>query len=218
MRSLVALACLLPCACVGAAEPYQGPSYQPSQQPSPCGGPPTRMQPFVVDWAAAARADLSAAMQRQLVVMHYDCGGFYMLLQCQLPGAYTYTGFTPKQETRVLRSSVELGVNLPLSASNPASQVPLQVSRGNSVEISVRMVGNFGTDRMGARFAELVGSCQGATHFVRQVTVGASDLRLGGSSTVADGDPNACSGANPNSGAPTPGCASPLQLDLVPLQ
>jgi uncharacterized protein len=203
----------------GNSQQFAGGPVEQSAPPPSCGGAPTEQNPFIIDWPADARAALTSLASRQLAVVRLDCQSFQVLWDCRLPGAYAYQGYSPKQEVRHLQSAEDLRVNLPTSAQSPASLLPREIGRGNSVDLTIRMVGSYQAERPGARFAELAGNCAGATHFVRAVTVGASLLSAGGGATyAADGDFNACGAATHDAAAPPAACAAPLQLGLVPLQ
>lgn len=204
-------------------------------EPSPaCRSIPPRADALVVDMRSAERTDLEVAMKGGLAVVHYDCKGLRVVRGCALSGTYAYAGVSPKQEVVQISGSDELSANLPFSAA----RIGAEVGRDSSLDVAVMLVGKRTTSREGAAPAELVGSCEGATHFVRAAAVGAfavEDATRGRVRTAAelfgtgvsaasssskrsarrDGDLESCRKASVLASEPPERCSSAVNLELV---
>ena len=192
--------------------------------------------PFVVDWHAADRAKLVARAQQGAAVVRFDEHSLKLLPACTPPGAYQYTGFTPRDEVVTIHTRPELYANLPQQA--PRLQPRLQSAAAFSVV--VRSVGRLHLDVPLIKRSELLGRCSGATHFIRRMDLGAygvssgepppdaatAQARIG----AAQNSPNsatqllhsggtfaACSTARVDAAHPPSKCSEPLRIELVPL-
>jgi TPR repeat protein len=206
--------------------------------------PPEPGQTLVVDMGDAARTSLEANMKSNVIVVAYDPNPtkprFDFLFDCTVDGSYGFIGTTTRSRVVKLQKEQDIGANLPLSAINPVWRVnaSAEIKRGGSIDIAYFTVGQKATTRTSVSRSMLKGSCDGATHFVRAVTIGAFAVaktghderksaidvfgiaaHANGSATASDqktdGDPNACSSASPDADKPPPQCGAPIHIRLL---
>ena len=203
-----------------------------------CGGGGRIARPLLVEWSAPDRASLESRLRRGLVVVHYEGCKVDVLSECSAPEAsYGYHGLTRKNDSQRIRTTDELYTNLPLSA------VKLEGTLAKAGELNIEMaiVGSYEVPRSVFDVSELQGRCEGATHVVSLVQVGAFEFYagsgaevgagvevegaagVGGRSTAQhevlnqDGDPDACEASTPSDAAPPPECGALLRLELSAL-
>lgn len=115
-----------------------------------------------------------------------------------------------------------------------------KLSRSGGLTVSMDLVGRYEADRDSVRADELSGDCQGVTHFVYGVAVGAFDfyanahadvgggVGVGGAGAGArskaerdnlsrDGEPEACAKASPDDKSPPAQCGALIRVEVVPL-
>ena len=177
LRALV-LSSLVGCSVGGAAEKARpdDPTYAGAVNAQLLFG--DRPQVLVVDWEAESRVDLEVAMKRGVAVMALDAHG-PRLLDCQLPGDYTFLGTTRKEKVVRLLDRDEVKANLPLQGAGLASKLEGEFSRGATLDVALVMVGKRTAAARRAQRDQLVGECTGATHIVRSATVGAFAMTTG---------------------------------------
>lgn len=186
------------------------------------------MNPLVVEWAATAKTALEAAAQRGIVVVSYAGCTMKVLDGCSAGGSYGFKQLTPNKDSIDIDSESKLYAELPLGVASLKGEL----QRGSRLTLSYVSVGQQAADGepMGLR-----GSCEGATHYVRVLTVGAYSLTamagrgasgsafgagVGAGRSVRDrrevlrhsGDPDACAAAPGDQG-----CRAILQVGLAPL-
>jgi hypothetical protein len=234
--TLVAVGAVVSFACGGP-----GPLPPPISTPEAL--PPEPGQTLVVDMGDGARTSFEAAMKTGLVVVAYAPGDkprFEFLFDCAVEGSYGFIATTTRSRVVKVKREQDLGANLPFSALNPTwrASIGAEMHNGASIDIAYFTVGQRTTTRTTVPRAMLKGSCDGATHFVRAVTVGAFAVargahneqksaidifgiaaKSGGSATASDqktdGDPTACSSASPEAEKPPPQCGAPVHIRLV---
>ena len=201
-----------------------------------CDGAPTYAEPLVVDWDTNSRADLEVAMKEGLVVVSYDCKSIKLLKGCKLDGDYEFAGVSRKEQIVQMKSSDELAANLPLSAVKLSSEV----KAGKSIDLAMVLVGKRSAPLYEATAEDLVGACDGATHFVRAANLGAFAMATGTvgkasaaveiwqagansksesekSTTNKDGSLDSCKTSKPDAPEPPSECQSAVRLELMPL-
>jgi hypothetical protein len=172
-------------------------------------------------------------MKQGIAVVSYDCKQARILRDCHVDGSYGFIGTTLKQQVIHLANADELKLNLPFSHGRLGGGM----QRGAAFDAAMAIVGEQVASLPVVAKSDLVGDCAGATHFVREATVGAfvtrkntsgkvqaaaDILSLGasGSSTSnkeivdKDGDPDSCRASDPSAKSPSPQCASPVRLEL----
>lgn len=186
------------------------------------------LNPLVVEWPGTAKVDMEAASRRGLVAVSYAGCQMKILSGCEIEGGYELEETTPARDRLEISDNNELYAKLPLGAASLKGEL----SAGAALELDYIAVGQRVANDTPKRSK---GSCEGATHYVRTITVGAFRLdakakgKVGASVEVgsagggigreenvhklrAQGDVEACV-KKPNS----PDCGAILQLGLAPL-
>jgi uncharacterized protein len=193
-------------------------------------------RPYVVDWTNEGRGSLEIRSKHGPAIVHFDEHAMQLLPDCEAEGSYNFAGFSPKGEVRTLHSRAELYTNLPFSAV----QLEGHLRQAGGLTIAIRSVGSHELDRPALKRSQLHGRCDGATHFVRRMTVGAfrfmagaqqeagaqvgvmgygANAQGGGDASLYmyDGDFTACNAASVDSDRAPANCAAIIQVELVPL-
>lgn len=201
-----------------------------------CGATPQYGEPLVIDLPSKGRLDLELAMRDGVPVVHYDCGKLELVRGCKIDGSFEYAGVSLKEDVVVLSNRDEVRANLPISGATIAASL----ERGTSLQLALAMIGKQSTTLREATAADLHGSCDGATHFVRASVVGAFALERGSdasvraaaeifgagvsagsgtdrAATIRDGKVDDCRNAAPDGDKPPGQCASSIRLELVPI-
>jgi hypothetical protein len=186
------------------------------------------LHPFIVEWPATEKTALEAAYGRGAVVVSYAGCNLKLLGRCRAAGAYTLTSTTPARDVLEMRTETELYAKLPIGAAGLKGEV----AAGSMLTLSYVAVGQLS---LGASPTRLEGECEGATHYVETLTMGAYALDarakvaadaavdVGVATAGADrseqvkrlksqGDVDRCA-AEPTKGD----CGAVLQLGLAPL-
>jgi uncharacterized protein len=233
-------------ACGGAGAPAQAirPKAQTAAQASgepaedSCREVSREGKPLVVDWKPEQRGDLEIAMTQGIAVVNYDCKRLELLSDCRAEGTYGFKGVVLKQQLIRLNDSDELKVNLPLSGPLLAVKLEGQLGRGTTLDLATALVGNRMSTRTTLARDQLVGRCEGATHFVRGANIGAFVMQTGEESKVMtaaqvfgagaqagsassklarqeDGDIESCKQASSDLDKPPGKCGALVRLHLV---
>jgi hypothetical protein len=241
-RSFVSCALVSLCACgAGEAIRPQDPTYAGASGGDTLAHGPgchdvgSDGSPLIVDWKPEERGDLEVAMRQGVAVVHYDCNSFRLLADCHPRGTYGFVGITKKEQIISLANADEAKANLPLNGGTLGASL----SRGSTLDIALVMVGKQATTFSGLTRDDLVvGSCDGATHFVHGATVGAFAMKTGTAGEVQstaslfgvganagssshrsvsnkDGDSEACSQADLDAKKPPAQCGALLRIQLV---
>ncbi len=202
-----------------------------------CTGDAAYARPLIVDLDPDARVDLEASMKSGVVVVSYDCTSLRVLTNCRVPDSgYEYAGVSRKEQVVQINSEDDLHANLPLS------QVKLsgELKSGRSIDLGLVLVGRNSTTVGKLSHEELTGSCEGATHFLQNATLGAFSMVTGSVGKVAvvaevfkygvgakseserkamnsDGLLEACRSSDPNAATPPSECQAPLRIELLPI-
>lgn len=213
------------------------PEFVPEGQ-AKCSVSASQEKPLIVEWPSGDRTDLEVrTRQGGLVVVRYEGCVMRLLPRCTAPGAYAYIPVTVKQDTIVMQSADELYANIPAGAA----KFEAKLASAGQLNVAMMMVGKFAADRATVVPEELEGSCDGATHVVVGMNVGAfeffagSDGEIGAGATVAsagagakstakretltrDGDTEACLKATLADETPPAGCGASLRLEVIALE
>ncbi len=184
MRSWTLLFILGVTACgpgsAGKAVRPKAPTYGEATGAVACTGVPNLARPLAIDWRPEDRADLEVAMKQGIAVVSYDCKQARILRDCHVEGSYGFVGTTRKQQVIHLANADELKLNLPFSHG----RVGGGVQRGAALDAAMDIVGEQVASRPVIAKSDLAGDCTGATHFVREATVGAFVTRQNTSGKV----------------------------------
>jgi len=230
---------LLPLGC--SSTPGPGPHPGPGgpdgpSDPGQCRVEGEREKPLTVEWPSAERGALETAARTGTVVVRYDGCEIELLTRCKTPGLYRFRGFSPKQDQLSIKTVDDLHAKLPIAGA----RFEARVGQGSELGVDMMLVGRYDLERSEVGKGELVGQCDGATHVVGGMTIGAyelysaasaeagggmqvADVGLGGGSKASketltqDGKVAACATATPQSNAPPEDCAAIIRIEVIPL-
>ncbi len=188
------------------------------------------MKPLIVEWPATAKAALTSTSQRGIVVVSYQGCTMKVLEQCDAGGGYKASSLPQGiSEQIVIDTEDKLFAELPLGVAS----LKARVRQGQRLRLDYTVAGKREAD---GEPLSLQGRCEGATHYVEAMSVGAYALNVGSSRETGAGvrtsggvgvggetsgreerihgagDPVACR-ENPES----PTCSAVLQLMVAPL-
>ncbi|MBW2524657.1 MAG: hypothetical protein JRI23_10800, partial [Deltaproteobacteria bacterium] len=192
----------------------------------------SRAKPLIVEWPAADRALLEAEAQGNVVVVAYDGCEMKLLPHCAAPGAYTYRGVAPKHDTVIIRNEDDLYANMPVYAVKFQGKL----ASAGQLNVALTTVGHMEASEPWVRRDRLSGLCQGATHVVAGLAVGAFEFYAGAAAQVVaggsgfgvdagnrgvavretlarDGSPAACRQPGDFGQAPPVGCTALLRVE-----
>lgn len=162
------------------------------------------MRTIVAGWTDEKQRALERDAKEGLAVVSASGTGITLLPDCQLEGHYRYFAITPQHQRHLIKDEAEARANLALDPALAPPRTPLT--------LDVILVGRLATTRRAAQGAKLVGSCAGATHFARTLSVGEVVTNSGGSAP-----PLRCLTATVDDVLPPPGCRRFLGAELVAL-
>lgn len=193
------------------------------------------LSPLIVEWPASSKVSLDAVSKRGVVVVSYAGCALKILSGCTARGQYQYTSVTPARDKISIESEDDLYARLPLGAVSLKGEL----ARGSRLELDYIAVGQRVTTEPPV---DLEGDCEGATHYVRTITIGAyaldaaararggagvdvagagvgAERREGDRRLHGSGDVERCAARSSatEDAASSAGCGAPLQLDLSPL-
>ncbi len=201
-----------------------------------CLGTKNKNKPFLVDWHASDRGDLETAARNNLVVVKYDGCQLHVMSHCEAAGNYDYLPFQPKQDRIRITDANQLYTNVPMGAA----KLEAKLAQSGELGVDTTLVGKYRADRVRFDLKDLTGSCDGATHVVAGMTIGAFEFfarakaRVAGRVSVStvgaggdskadrevisrDGDRKRCAEATGEDVAPPEGCSSLVRLEVLPI-
>ncbi len=235
---LPVLALVLFAGCGGgnvASHLAEAPRFEPEGE-AKCGVAKSQAHPLVVEWPSADRMTLENKIREGVVAVRYVGCEMRVLERCSVPAKYTYLGATRSEDKVVIKDEDDLYANLPLGAA----KLEGKLLRSGELTVDIDLVGRYEAEKAAIRADELQGDCQGATHFVYGVAVGAFDFHAGADTTVGagasfagvgatgqsqseretlkkSGDEAACARATTEDKAPPDGCGALVRLEVVPI-
>ena len=208
----------------------------PTDTQAKCKVAKSQSEPLIVEWPETQRAKLESLRKRGLLAVHYEGCELSMLSQCRVKGTYGYSGITRKQSKVTIKDADEL------YASMPAFAVKLEGKLKSAGQLNVQMtlVGRYEAQGAPSTTADLEGECEGATHVVAALAVGAftffagADAEVGAAATgfgvggggrstanrellQRDGDEASCAHSTASDKLPPEGCGAALQLEVIPI-
>jgi hypothetical protein len=233
----MALACPVS-GCLGgnlASNLATAPQYAPKDQ-TKCGVTKSQERPLIVEWPSSDRMALETRTRQGIVVVHYVGCEMEVLQRCQVAAPYSYFGGNRKVDKVVMKDADDLYANLPVGAAGLESKL----EHSGKLTVAMNLVGRYEAAKSTVLPEELQGECEGATHFVYGITVGAFDFFAGGEATVGatakvggagagghseseretlttDGDVAACEQSSPDDKGPPAECGALIRIEVVPL-
>lgn len=194
-------------------------------------------KPMIVEWSSNDRADLEARLREEgLVAVRYQGCEMEVLERCRAPGSYNYRGVNLKKDGVAIDNEDDLYAKLPVGAF----RLEAKLRKAGQLSVETVLVGSLKADRGEVKRAQLQGSCEGATHFIAGVQVGAFQFFAGGQGEVGvggdvgqagvgaksraskellgqDGDLERCADASESDSMPPRGCGALLRLEVIEL-
>jgi hypothetical protein len=187
------------------------------------------LNPLIVEWPGTNKVGLDSQSRRGVVIVNFDgCSSLKVLTQCEAKGTYEAETVTPARDKMEIKNQNDLFALLPLGAGSLGGAV----DSGTMFSLDYVAVGQ---REYKGDAPSTTGICDGATHYVRRITIGAYSLDaeaagkangganaggigIGASHDESDkrhkasGDPSKC-----EQDPAATGCNAPIQLELTPL-
>lgn len=212
----------------------QAPDLGNAMQQASCKVVSNALDPLVLEWPAADRAQLEALARVRTVAVRYDGCSLEVLPRCTLPGTYRYTPLTPRRDALHIRDEDHLWSELPLGAA----KLEGSLRRSGQLDVEMAVAGRLHADGGPGTSSPTDPACVGATHWVQGVTIGAFAIYSGASSEVSggaavgnaglggrrerarkvlreDGRLDACEHADSSASEPPHGCGGSLRVELA---
>jgi hypothetical protein len=215
--------------CTPAATP--GPSTLADTHHATCDATDTEDERFVVDWSPLDRSKLEAAARRGVVPVRIDGCRMRIVDGCTVRRTYTFAPTSRQREVMFLGDRDELEAKLPVLAMRFGASM----KHATTLDVAMTVIGRYESAPVAA--SELDGECDGATHVVASLSVGA--FAIGTGSTFATdanvdlahagharerkhldsaGVETACEAARHADTAPPDECGIPLRVELRALR
>jgi hypothetical protein len=188
---------------------------------------------LVIDWSPLDRSKLEAVARRGLVPVRVDGCRTRIVDGCTVRRQYAFTATSRQREVLRLSDRDEVDAKLPVLALRFGASL----TRATSLDVAMTVVGRYEGGAVPVATSELEGACDGATHVVASLSVGAfaigaaSAITAEGSAELARasharewthldaaGVEASCSTARRADGAPPDDCSIPLRLELRALR
>jgi formylglycine-generating enzyme required for sulfatase activity len=189
------------------------------------------LNPLIVEWPGTSKAALDSASQRGIVVVSYVGCALKVLTQCKAGQSYEFRSVTPIRDKISMATESDIYARLPLGAA----ALKGELATAGQLDLEYVVVGQREAVKPPSM---LQGDCQGATHYLRSIMVGAYGLSavgkakagvgagmgqagIGGSHREevrrlrGSGDVEQCAAVTDASS--TASCNAVLQLGLAPL-
>jgi formylglycine-generating enzyme required for sulfatase activity len=233
---LLALSVLTACAGGNLGSRFaRAPRFEPEGE-TKCGLMKSQAHPLIVEWPSADRLTLENKIREGVVAVRYVGCEMRVLERCTVSASYAYLGATRSEDKVIIKDEDDLYTNLPLGAA----KLEAKLLRSGELTVDMDLVGRYEASRPAIRADELHGECEGATHFVYGVAVGAFDFHAGADATVGvgasfagvgasgqsqaeretlkkSGDEAACARATREDKAPPEGCGALVRIEVVPI-
>jgi hypothetical protein len=183
---LLAIVAMSACHAGSARQLLKSPAYDPKGQTT-CHAEASPAQPLIVEWPSAARGMLEAIVEghKSVAVVRYEGCTMTVLSGCTAPGTIEYVAYKNlKKDEQRITTEDELYASLPVGAASLAGKL----ERAGELDVDMVLIGQYEADTpQSIALADLKGTCEGATHVVRTVTVGAFDFHTGATAKVGGG-------------------------------
>jgi hypothetical protein len=129
-------------------------------------------RPMLVEWPATEKAALQTNAAQGVIVVRYDGCRLKMLDRCKVSGDYEFMETSRSKDGFTIKDKSELFTKLPLGAVSLEGQI----NQGNTLSLAYVAVGTRTAQVSEVTADKLSGSCEGATHYIRSMIVGAYEL------------------------------------------
>ncbi|NUP08624.1 MAG: hypothetical protein HOW73_21460 [Polyangiaceae bacterium] len=193
-----------------------------------------RENPFIVEWPGTEKVALESMAKRGIVMVRYKGCKLQVLHRCEVEGSYAFDPVTVHRDSLEIKDDKDLFSKLPLGAT----ALKGELASGKMLKLDYVLVGQ---QLASGEPANMTGDCEGATHYVRTISLGAYDMQTASqASSGADinagiveagghskssrnrlknsGDVSNCAGKTDidEKNIRSYGCTAPVQLGLAP--
>jgi hypothetical protein len=229
LLSMVGLSCVSP----GALPAALVEDAAPLRATAACSDGQVTTERLVVDWSSLDRSKLEATAHKGLVPVRLDGCEARLVDHCVARRGYAYMPTSRQRELVVVRGHDELRARLPLGAARFGATL----DRSRELRVTMTVVGRWEAPLEAIGASDLEGECEGATHYIASVAVGAFEIaaksaaEVGVEADVAALDARAeskserqrldsagvearCSDGKRGDNDPPSDCAVPLRLEV----
>src|SRR5438445_13600636 len=132
--------------------------------------------PLVTEWPASEKANLEARLREGSVVVSYSGCSLRMLPRCHVRGNYQWRRTTMSTDVIEIRNADELFAKLPIGAVSLEGEL----QRSGRLAVQTSVSGQMQLVSFDPAAVPKGGECEGATHVVEALSIGAFKLRSGG--------------------------------------
>ena len=184
---------------------------------------------LVVDWSAHDRSRLESAVRHGLVPVRVDGCRARVVDTCSAKRKYAFAATSRQREVMIVRDRDELGAKLPILAT----KLGASFSQSSALDVAMTVVGRYEAGPLPITKNDLDGECEGVTHVVANVSVGAFSIATANANTIegsidivhgaharekkrldSAGLEEQCALARRSDDAPPEDCAIPLRMEL----
>ena len=137
-----------------------------SDQMTSCPVAKDPLNPMIIEWPATDKMQLQGKSDEGVVVVSYVGCHLKVLKSCRAGGSYSLSTHQPARDVMHMTNESELNARLPVGFVSLKGRL----AGGNSLELDYAAVGERKSDGPPDK---LEGGCEGATHYVRAMTLGA---------------------------------------------
>ncbi len=218
--------CLL-AACAACTPPAAPAALELPRRGATCDA--TEDERLVVDWSPLDRSKLEAAAHRGVVPVRIDGCRMRIADGCAVRRAYTFAPTSRQREVLLLSDRDEAAARLPVLAMRFGARL----EHASTLDVAMTVVGRYESPDTRVAASDLDGECEGVTHVVASLSVGAFAIGTGDSFQAeanadvaragharekkhldAAGVEAACAAARRADTAPPDDCGIPLRVEL----
>lgn len=184
---------------------------------------------LVVDWSAHDRSRLESAVRHGLVPVRVDGCRARVVDTCSVKRKYAFAATSRQREVMIVRDRDELGAKLPILAT----KLGASFAQSSALDVAMTVVGRYEAGPLPITKNDLDGDCEGVTHVVANVSVGAFSIATANAKEIegsvdivhaaharekkridSAGLEEQCALARRSDDAPPEDCAIPLRMEL----
>jgi hypothetical protein len=143
---------------------------------SKCSVSASQTSPLVTEWPASEKANLQASLAQGAVAVAYSGCSMKLVRSCKIKGRYRWQRTTIATDSFEVKSADELYAKLPLGAV----RLEAELSRSGRLEMQTTVAGQMKLEPIDLDSIKSEGACDGVTHIVDALSIGAFTLRSGG--------------------------------------
>lgn len=186
---------------------------------------------LAIAWRPEERAEVEASSRGGVLVVHHRDCELRLLRNCRVRGAYAFSPTAPRDEELTITTRAQLQHLMP----GQARELEPHAEQPGGLLVRTTLVGRYAASVRAPSAADLEGDCEGATHYLASMAVGAFSLESGGPAEEAagpesalagtkssrrvlhaSGDRNACSEPAADATKPPSACSDIVRVQLLP--